>query len=121
MQTHLIADDFDPFPAALPIGDDVVFDQKFFGGDAKSLFVLEFAAFVLALQFKIPVFGEVLGLRQAFFLGADAMIFAAKKRGALPIVAVVTFINVQLTAHKFVLCHAVSLQAAEGGLMCHFV
>src|SRR5260370_41070193 len=66
---------------------------------------------------KIPILGEVLGLRQAVFLGGNPSVFACEVGGALPSTAVVAPINVDFAAKDCVLLWH-SVQAAKTAKLC---
>jgi hypothetical protein len=51
---------------------------------------------------EIPVLREVLGLGEAFFVGADPPVFAGFVGGALPVTAIRASVNMDLSAHQCV-------------------
>ena len=54
--------------AALALRDDVEFAQVLIGGFAESLPGFQLTAAEFSAQLEIPVFGELLGFGEAFFL-----------------------------------------------------
>ena len=61
---------------ALPLGDDVVLVQVMGRDLAKGLFGFDFSGAEFSAKLQVPVLGGLLGLREAFFLGADAAVLA---------------------------------------------
>ena len=94
---------FDVLGVALALGDDLVFALELRGGFAEGFLAADFAVAGLAAQFQIPVLGEVLGLREAVFLGGNAPVLAGEVGGALPVAAVVAPVDVDLAAEDGVL------------------
>ena len=83
---------------ALALGDDLVFALELHGGFAEGFFAGYFTVPDLAAQSQIPVFGEVLGLGEAVFLGRDAPVLAGEIGRSLPQAAVVAAVNVDFAA-----------------------
>src|SRR5580658_7326353 len=103
---------------ALALGDDLVLALELHSGFAKGFFVVYFAVAGLAAQLEIPVFGEVLGLTQAVFLGGNPPVLAGEVGGTLPATAIVASIDVDLAAENCVfLWHRA--QAAETAKLCN--
>jgi hypothetical protein len=75
VHTPLVAGDI--LGIALSLGYDLVFAQELRGGFFEGFFFLDFATTEFALKLEIPVFREVLGLGEAFFVGADPPVFAS--------------------------------------------
>jgi hypothetical protein len=67
---------------------------------------LEIAAAELAPQFQIPIFGNVLGSLNAVFVGCHAMAPPADAGVALPISAVLPFVDMEPAVHQFVVRHS---------------
>ena len=61
---------------ALPLRHDVVLAQVMGRDFTKGLFGLDFSGAEFSAQLQLPVLGDLLGLREAFFLGADPPILA---------------------------------------------
>jgi hypothetical protein len=61
---------------------------------------------VLALEFQIPVLGEVLRLGEALLLGADAVISSTKERRALSEATAIALVDAKSATHQFMIyCH----------------
>ena len=87
---------------ALPLGHDVVLVQVMGRDFAKGLFGFDLSGAEFSAQLQVPVLSDSLGLRQAFFLGADAPILAREIGGALPQAAIVTLVDVDLAVRASV-------------------
>jgi len=70
---------------------------------AKGLFGFDFSGAEFSAQLQIPVLSDLLGFREAFFLGADAPILAREIGGALPQAAIGTLVDVDFAAEDSVL------------------
>ena len=88
---------------ALPLGHDVVLAQVMGRDFAKGLFGFDLSGAEFSAQLQIPVLGDFLGLRETFFLGADAPIRARQIGGALPQAAIGTLVDVDFAAQDGVL------------------
>ena len=55
---------------------DVVLVQLMFRDFAKALFAFDFSGAENSAQLQVPVLGDFLSVREAFFLGADAPVLA---------------------------------------------
>jgi len=105
---------FDVNLAALVLGDEVVLAQKLFRRFAEGFLGFDLAGAELAAELQLPVFGDLLGFRQALFLRARAAVFPAEVAGTLPAAAVRTFVNVNLAAQdRVVFRHRGCLRAAS--------
>jgi hypothetical protein len=82
----------------LTLRDDVVFAQVLFRRFAKSFFGFDLAGAELSSELQVPVLGDLLGFREAVFLGARAAVLPAEIAGTLPAAAVRAFVNVDLAA-----------------------
>ena len=88
---------------ALPLGDDVVVVQVMCRDFAKGLFAFDFSGAKFSALLQVPVLGDFLGFREAFFLGADAPVLAREIGGGLPQAAIGTLVDVDLAAEDGVL------------------
>jgi len=61
---------------------------------AKSLFGFDFSEAESSGQLQVPVLGDLPGVREAFFFGADPLVLARKIGGALPQAAIGTLADV---------------------------
>ena len=62
----------------------------------KDLFAFDFSEAEFSAQLQIPVLRDLLGFREAFFLGADAAVLAGEIGGALPQPAIGTLVDEEL-------------------------
>ena len=74
-------------------------------GAEKFALTLDQADARLTAQFEIPILSHLLGMGQAFFLGADAMVPAFEEGRTLPEAAVLTLINVDFITQNIVRNH----------------
>ena len=81
---------------------------------------LYFATLKLAMQFQIPVLSEVLGLGKALFLGAGAVVLSGEVSGALPAVAILALVDMELAAHQFMVS-GFSFLVLHPSILCQFV
>ena len=70
---------------------------------AKCPAVPERASTLFAAQLQIPVLGKVLGTGQTVFLGADAAVTTAEIGRALPVSAVLAFVDMEFSSYELML------------------
>ena len=105
MEAKADAMPFGPTRATLALGDDFVFFEKLLRRLLERLFGSEEAGAGLPAQLKIPILRDLLRVFEALFFGAFAEVAVLVMRGTLPKPAVVTLINVDLTAQDGVSEH----------------
>jgi hypothetical protein len=99
MDTETISVAFHIFGVSLSGGEYVVLALELLGGELEGFAVLQLSGAGLALEFEIPILGDVLRLREALLLRRVAMVAAGEKRRALPEAAVLAPVEVQSAAH----------------------
>ena len=73
-----------------------------------SLFAFDFSGAEFSAQLQVPVLGDRLGFREAFFFGADALVLAREIGGALPPAAIGTLVDVDLPPRR-VCCSGIGI------------
>ena len=92
---------------SLSLGDNRVLSDELVGSMGKELAVPEFTTFELALEFQIPVLGDVLRLGDTLLFRAHAEIPTVNERRALPVAAVIALVDVESASHQDMLNHPV--------------
>ena len=94
--------------ASLPFGYDSVFQEELVGGLFECFADLEDARVVLSPQAEIPVLGNILGASQTVLASGLPPVLSFEVCGTLPVRAVFSAIEVELSFKKIVaLLHAV--------------
>lgn len=83
-------------------------------GLTKSFACLQDACARFASEFKIPVLRDVLRMREAFFLRGLAPVLSGEVRGALPMAAILAFVEVEFASHEFVMFGHIQIASANG-------
>jgi hypothetical protein len=96
---------FDPARTAVAFGDDLVLALELRGGLLEGLFAEQLALAVLVAQGEIPVLREFLGELKTVVLGADAAIATGEIGRTLPVAAVRSPVDVDLTTENLVCRH----------------
>ena len=95
---------FDPFGAALALGNDLVFLEELLRRLGEAFLGLEEAGAGLAAHLKEPVLGELLRLGQTFFLGGGATLTASDGSRAMPMLAA-AFVDLNQATENLVRRH----------------
>src|SRR5260370_21361298 len=90
------------FGVTLSYREGLVFAEELGGGGLKALAASQLAAAVLDLKVEIPFLGERLGPLHIVRLGGGAMVAPGEVARTLPEAAVLTPVDVQLSADEVV-------------------